>query len=158
MLFRLFIFRDLILQEGTRVSNNYLIDANNLSGPLTIPNSQVDTSTIRVRVQASTTDLTLQAYTLSNTLLDVSSTSNAFFLEETIDGLYTIRFGDNVVGKKLAAGNIVIVDYMVSKGENTNGAKTFTCTTQLTGANEARTFTASETLSASGGQRRAHTL
>lgn len=147
-----FIFRDLILQEGTRVSNNYLIDANNLSGPLTIPNSQVDTSTIRVRVQASTTDLTLQTYTLSNTLLDVSSTSNAFFLEETIDGLYTIRFGDNVVGKKLAAGNIVIVDYMVSKGENTNGAKTFTCTTQLTGANEARTFTASETLSASGGQ------
>lgn len=147
-----FVFSDLILKEGTRVSNNFLIDANNVSGPLTIANAGVDTTTIRVRVQKSTTDLTVESYKLANSLLDVSSTTKAYFLEETLDGLYVIRFGDDVIGKKLSAGNVVIVDYITSNGAAANGSKGFTCTNTLTGANESRTFDTASTVPASGGQ------
>ena len=147
-----FVFTDLKLKEGTRVSNNFLIDANNVSGPLTIPNAGVDTTTIRVRVQKSATDLTVESYNLANSLLDVSSTTKSYFLEETLDGLYTIRFGDDVIGKKLTAGNVVIVDYITTKGAAANGSKGFACTTTLTGAGESRTFDSASTIAASGGQ------
>ena len=147
-----FVFTDLKLKEGTRVSNNFLIDANNVSGPLTIPNAGVDTTTIRVRVQKSATDLTVESYNLANSLLDVSSTAKAYFLEETLDGLYTIRFGDDVIGKKLTAGNVVIVDYITTKGAAANGSKGFACTTTLTGSGESKTFDTASTLAASGGQ------
>lgn len=147
-----FVFTDLKLKEGTRVTNNFLIDANNVSGPLTIANAGVDTTTIRVRVQKSTTDLTVESYNLANSLLDVSSTAKAYFLEETLDGLYAIRFGDDVIGKKLTPGNVVIVDYITTNGAAANGSKGFACTNTLTGANESRTFDTSLTIAASGGQ------
>lgn len=147
-----FVFTDLKLKEGTRVTNNFLIDANNVSGPLTIANAGVDTTTIRVRVQKSTTDLTVESYNLANSLLDVSSTAKAYFLEETLDGLYSIRFGDDVIGKKLTPGNVVIVDYITTNGAAANGSKGFACTNTLTGANESRTFDTASTIAASGGQ------
>lgn len=147
-----FVFSDLLLKEGTRVSNNFLIDSNNVSGPLTIPNAGVDTTTIRVRVQKSTTDLTVESYNLANNLLDISSTTKAYFLEETLDGLYVIRFGDDVIGKKLSSGNIVIVDYITTSGAAANRSRGFACTVNLTGANESRTFDTAFTVPASGGQ------
>lgn len=147
-----FVFSDLLLKEGTRVSNNFLIDSNNVSGPLTIPNAGVDTTTIRVRVQKSTTDLTVESYNLANNLLDISSTTKAYFIEETLDGLYVIRFGDDVIGKKLSSGNIVIVDYITTSGAAANRSRGFACTVNLTGANESRTFDTASTVPASGGQ------
>lgn len=147
-----FVFENLLLKEGSRISNNFLIDANNLSGPLTIANAGVDTTSIRVRVQKSATDLSIEGYNLSNSLLDVSSTSRAYFIEETIDGLYTIRFGDGVVGKKLEAGNLVIVDYLVTRGAAANGAKGFTCTSTISGSAEGKSFDSASTIPASGGQ------
>ena len=65
-----FKFSGLLLKEGTRVSNSFIIDSNNLSGPITIPNINIDTSTLRVRVQTSTTDLSLQTFLLHSSLLD----------------------------------------------------------------------------------------
>ena len=135
-----FVFESLEIKEGTRVSNNYLIDINSVSGPLTIANTNVDTTTLRVRVQQSTTDLTLETFLESSSLLDLSSDSRVYFLEETIDGRYDIRFGDDVFGKKLEVGNIVIVDYLVCSATEPNGAKSFSIGPTLTGNNETKTY------------------
>ena len=128
-----FVFNNLMLKEGVRVSNRFLIDSNTLSGPLTIPNLNVDTSTLRVRVQSSGTDFTLETFAKADSLLDLKSSTKVYFIEEGHDGKYIIRFGDNVFGKKLAAGNVVIVDYLVSSGAAPNGAKSFTPPSNLTG-------------------------
>lgn len=135
-----FFFDNLELKEGTRVSNSFIIDSNTLSGPLTIPNLNVDTSTIRVQVQSSTTDLSLETFIKADSLLDLKSSSRVYFIEEGHDGKYDIRFGDDVFGRKLDVGNIVIIDYLVSSGSSANGIKTFSPASTLTGTGEVQSF------------------
>jgi len=131
-----FFFNDLVLKEGTRVTNNFIIDSNILSGPLTLPNNNIDTTTLRVRVQKSSTDLTVETFSLHTTITDLKSSSRAYFIEEGHDGKYVIRFGDDVFGKKLEAGNIVIIDYIVCSAAAPNGAKSFTTAAALTSGGE----------------------
>lgn len=135
-----FVFEDLNIREGTRVSNSFLVDSQSLSGPYTLPNQNIDTTTVRVRVTTSLTDSTTETFTLQNSLLDVDGTSTIYFLEENIDGLYVIRFGDDVIGKQLSAGNLINVDYLVTDAEEGNRVSAFSCATTLTGSGELKTF------------------
>jgi len=147
-----FVFNDLMIREGTRVTNRFLVDANTLSGPFVIPNNNIDTTTLRVRVQTSTTDLTLETYSLATSLLDLKSDTKVFFVEEGHDGKYLLRFGDDSFGEKLETGNIVVIDYIVSSGASPNSAKGFTVSSVLTGSSgELRTFNSANTVAAVGG-------
>jgi len=144
-----FVFSNLPIREGSRISNNFIVDANSLSGPFVIPNLNVDTTTLRVRVTTSISDSTVETFTLHNTLLDLTSTSKVYFLEENLDGFYVLRFGDGVLGKQLTSGNIVNIDYLVNANDAPNGANTFTCANTLTGSGETKTIT--NVVKASGG-------
>ena len=130
-----FAFPGLTVKEGLRVSNKFVVSTGKEAGPFVLPNNKIDTTTLRVRVQNSSTDLTTTAYNLNTTFLTVKSDTKAYFIEEGADGLFQIRFGDNTIGKKLSNGNIVIIDYI-----NTNGAI----------ADTANSFAASSTLATSG--------
>lgn len=120
-----FIFKDLILKEGIRTSNSFTVAAANPQGPYIIPNENVDASTIRARVQTSLGDTSLTTWNKSTTILDVKKDSRVFWIEEGIDGLTQVRFGDGVLGQKLDVDNIVSLDYIASSGTTPNGAKTF---------------------------------
>ena len=145
-----FVFPNLKLKEGKRISNSFLITTNKELDPIIIPNKDVDTSTLRVRVQTSGSNFNIETYVLHTGILDIDESSKVYFLEETIEGLYSITFGDDVIGKKLTAGNVVIVDYINTNGVTANGAKTFTCSATLTGAGEIKAY--SGPVAASGGQ------
>ena len=145
-----FVFSNLKLKEGKRISNSFLITTNKELDPVIIPNKDVDTSTLRVRVQTSGSNFNIETYVLHTGILDIDETSKVYFLEETIEGLYSITFGDDVIGKKLTAGNVVIVDYINTNGVTANGAKTFTCSATLTGGGEIKAY--SGPVAASGGQ------
>ena len=144
-----FVFDNLNLKQGTRITNSFFVDANSRSGPYVIPNLNVDTTTLRVRVTTSVSDATVETFVLDTTLLDLTSTSKVFFLEENIDGFYVIRFGDDVLGKQLTAGNILNIDYLVSAGEDANGVSGFSVANTLTGSEEIKTT--SNVISAAGG-------
>jgi len=131
-----FIFPNVEITEGKRVTNSFIISANKELNPIVLPNDNIDTTTLRVRVKEATHTNTFTSYTLSNSLLSLSNTSKIYYLEENTDGKYQIYFGDNVIGTKLSAGNVVIVDYLVSQGVEANNAKSFSLTTKLTGQNE----------------------
>ena len=135
-----FVFSNLKLKEGKRISNSFLITTNKELDPVIIPNKDVDTSTLRVRVQTSGSNFNIETYVLHNGILDIDESSKVYFLEETIEGLYSITFGDDVIGKKLTAGNVVIVDYINTNGVTANGAKTFTCSATLTGGGEIKAY------------------
>jgi len=120
-----FFFDNVQITEGTRISNSFVVTSNTLSGPFTIPNNNIDTSSMRVRVRESQSDLTISTYLQYTNLTDVGTTTKAYFIEEDVDGLYLVRFGDNYVGKKLTDGNVVVVDYIASNGEAANGANRF---------------------------------
>jgi len=147
-----FYFDNLSVTEGTRVENRFLVDSTNVSGPFVIPNKNVDTTTIRVRVQDSATNLTLSTYKNYTNITDVSTTTKAFFIEEDIDGLYIIRFGDDYIGKKLEAGNVVIIDYINSTGEAANFGSSFSVTETFVTSGESVSVTVVS--NSSGGQDR----
>lgn len=131
-----FIFENVKLRQGTRVVNSFVADSQSLRGPFTIPNENVDTSTIIVRVQNSRTDLTLTTFLPYNNIIDVDSDSKVYYLDEEFDGLYNIRFGDNVIGKELEPGNLVVVESLVSNGPKGNALSRFAPSSVITGGGE----------------------
>ena len=131
-----FNFNSLLIKEGVRVSNSYVVSSAAIQGPFVIPNINIDTSSLRVRVQNSASDLTLITYTESSKVINVKADTKTFWVEEGADGLYQLRFGDDVIGKKLTAANIIIVDYINSNADQANFAKTFILNNTLTQSGE----------------------
>ena len=115
-----YVFPDVEVVEGEPLTYSYRVDLSGPSEKYTIPNKNVDTSTLRVTVQNSYTDTNTTAYTLSESLSSLTGTSKVFFLEENPSGFFEIFFGDNVLGQKLSPGNIVIIEYLSSNGDSCN--------------------------------------
>ena len=121
-----YTFSDVEIYEGTLVTFRYTVDTTDVDQKFTIPSSLVDTSTLVVRVQTSSTNTTTSTYTLATGLADVQSTSKVYFLQEVEDGKFEVYFGDDAIGVKLSDGNIVILEYIVSNVDAANGASIFT--------------------------------
>tara|TARA_Y100000361_G_scaffold37487_1_gene32104 strand:- start:14519 stop:16720 length:2202 start_codon:yes stop_codon:yes gene_type:complete len=135
-----FNFDSLEVKEGTRISNQFVVEPTTLQGPFTIPNPNVDISTIRVRVKESTTSTTIDTFSKQDKFLNVTSTTKAYFVEEGPDGLYQLKFGDGVIGKALTSDNIIICDYIVTNGSLGNFAKSFSLSGVLSGSNEVQSI------------------
>jgi hypothetical protein len=131
-----FYFTNVRMVEGIRVDNSEIVDVNTLSGPVLMANPAVDTTTLTVSVQESISDTSSTTFTFSDNILDVKSTSNVFFVEESLNGQYEVRFGDGVVGKKLSSGNIVRLNYIAASGPRANGIKSFTPPSVFIGSGE----------------------
>jgi len=134
-----FRFTDIVLVEGTRSVTSEVISANNRSGPIVLPNDNVDTTTLTVKVQNSTTNLNSTVYAKSETITNAKSTSAIYYLEERTDGYYQVVFGDGVLGKQLDVGNIVVCEYIISNATKGNGARIFSTPTNITGSGESIT-------------------
>jgi hypothetical protein len=85
-----------------------------------------DTNTIKVRVFQSANTSVADDYSAANNILDIGAEDKVFFVNEREDERYEVFFGDGVLGKKLENGNVVEMSYVVTNGEATNGARTFT--------------------------------
>ena len=136
-----FVFTDLKIKEGSRVVNRFTVSQGKPQGPYVIPNENADVSTLRVRIQDSLSDISITTWNKVDTMLDVKGDSRVYWVEEGIDGLNQLRFGDGVLGQKLKTDNIIIIDYLAGKGVTPNGAKTFNCTGVLTGGAESFSVT-----------------
>lgn len=90
-----------------------------------IPNTAVDLSTVSLRVQTNSTSSTFNTFTTAGSLVDISPTTRAYWIKEIDDGLYEIVFGDGIIGKALEPGNVVHINYTVSKMDAANGARLF---------------------------------
>ena len=129
------------LIEGDPLTFSYTANTKDSSQRFAIPNRGVDHSTITVSIKENTSTTELSPYTQATDLLDVSSTSNVFFIEESTDFLTEIKFGDGVLGRKLQNGNIVIIDYNVCSGVLGNGANNFSVATTVGGYSTATLVT-----------------
>jgi hypothetical protein len=136
-----FVFTDIIIAEGSLVDNSQIIAAGNEQGPVLMANPDVDTTTVTCDVQDSISSSDTTTFTFSENILNVTPTSNIFYVEEALNGNYEVRFGDDVIGKKLTIGNIVRLTYLATQGANANGASSFTPPSQITGVGETITLT-----------------
>ncbi len=143
-----FVFSEISIYEGTRVRYTYTVNSSNLEQQFVIPSAAVDTSTVVVSVQASSSDITTEVYTLNTDYATLDSTSLKYFLQEIEEGRYEVYFGDGVIGKKPIDGNIVILDYVVTNGSTADEASAFTPSSTVGGYSN---VTALVTANASGG-------
>ena len=143
-----FVFTGVDIYEGTRIRYTYTVDSQNLEQQFVIPSNKVDTGTIIVSVQTSSSDVTTEVYTLNTDYATLDSTSLKYFLQEVEDGKFEVYFGDGITGKKPIDGNIVILDYVVTNGTVADGATSFTPASSIGGYSD---VTALATASAAGG-------
>ena len=116
-------FSNVTLQQGRIRSASFLYDSRDLAKKMIIPDRGVDTTTIRVRVQANASDDFgySDSWDLAPNFNNITSTTKAYFLQESKEEKYEIYFGDGVIGKSLADGNLVVVSYLITDGEDANG-------------------------------------
>lgn len=120
-----FTFSNVTIRQGEVITHEFSIDANNSLGLYQIPSANVDTDTIVVTVQESSTNTQTTQYFQAADITELRANSKVYFLEEDQDLYYTIRFGDNVLGQKPSNGNIVIVTYLDTVGTMANGIQKF---------------------------------
>ena len=126
-------FSNINLYEGTLVNFKYTVDSSDVDQKFIIPSINADTSTLKVQVQNSQTDTSKTSYTLASGLRGLDDTSKVYFLQESDTGKFEVYFGDNVIGKKLSDGNIVILEYVVTNKEEANGSSSFNLSSNIGG-------------------------
>ena len=134
-------FSNVTLYEGTLVNFKYTVDSTDVDQKFIIPNINADTTTLKVTVQTSISDTTQSVYTLATGLKSLDNTSKAYFLSETDTGKFEVYFGDDILGKKLADGNIVTLEYIVSNLDDANGTTNFTATGSVGGFSDVSVVT-----------------
>jgi hypothetical protein len=91
----------------------------------TLSSENIDTSSIEVYIQESKVDSTKTAFTKVESLFALNGQSNVFFVEGYSANKFQIVFGNDVIGKALKYGNIVVVTYRDTVGVDANGASLF---------------------------------
>ena len=133
-----YTFAGVDVTEGTLLSYSYVVSDITPAAKYEIPNEAVDTTTIKVSVQTSSSDTTTSTYTLSTDITGIGNTSAVYYLEQNPQGKYQIYFGDGIIGKSLAAGNIITIQYLVATGSAVNVSSTvsqsFTAGTTIGGS------------------------
>jgi len=119
-------FSNLNIFEGTYLNYKYTANTTDTDQRFIIPNDNVDTNTLTVKVQESSSDSTTNTYKLATGITSLDSTSKVFFLQEVENGRFEVYFGDGVLGESIQDGNIVILDYITCNREEANDATTFT--------------------------------
>ena len=129
-----FYFDNVDLYEGVLIS--FGSTYNSTSNPFsifTIPDTNIDTTTLKVTVQPSAGNSAIETYSLASDILDVDATSAVYFLQEGRNQQYQIYFGDGKIGKAISDGSIVTVEYLITNGSEADKANGFIPLTDISG-------------------------
>lgn len=119
-------FSNLTIKQGEPVNLTLNYEAaQNPSMTFELPDPNIDTSTLTVIVQQSTSNSSFEVYSLAQAYLELDSSSAVYFLQEGPNGNYQIYFGDGVLGKSLTDGNQIVVSYIITNGAASYGANNF---------------------------------
>ena len=112
--------------EGKVVREYYTVDDSTDPQDYIINNENIDTSSIRVYVRDNINDnSTKKEFIVKNSIFGVQVNDRVFYLESYFDNLYKIDFGRNRFGLQPVNGNVIEIEYRVSKGTEANGARNF---------------------------------
>jgi len=121
-----YVFENVELYEGRLTSSTFTYSSSsNPKSIFTIPDVNIDTTSIKVTVTPTSGNTYTEVYTKATDIVDITGESKVFFLQETRNGKFQIYFGNNSVGKSLTDGCIVEVSYLVTNGAAANGTEYF---------------------------------
>jgi hypothetical protein len=118
-------FENIGIYEGTYVTQNFTANSFNPDQRFILDNAGIDTSLISVYVRNSELSSTSKRFRISDSIFNIDSQSEIFFVNEIEDERYELIFGDGVFGKKLEEPNYIEVAYSICNGEETNGISQF---------------------------------
>jgi len=127
-----YYFDDLNIYEGQLIT--YIFNYSQSENPKQIfdlPDANIDTATIKVTSLPSVGNTQVTVYNKVSDILDVTATSEVFYLQESKSGKFQIYFGNDVIGKKLPDGAVVSVTYLVTNATAANKANNFVATSTL---------------------------
>jgi hypothetical protein len=129
-------FNDIEIYEGTFLENNYTVDTSQQNQRFIIPNSNVDTSTLIVKVKDFNFAMSSVRYDFVDSIIDIEPESKIYLLQEVADERYEILFGDGVFGNKLENSNYITATYIITNGSQANGIRNFTFAGRLVDNND----------------------
>ena len=148
-------FTDVAVNEGTQLTNTFVINSASKSQRFILDNRNIDTNTIRVKVYPTGGSFN-EPYLIADNILGVDGTSKVFFLDEIEDERYEILLGDGVLGKKLENNARIEVSYLITSGPESNGVRTFVFSGVLENPNNVSpnsfSVTINSTVAAAGGE------
>jgi len=128
------VFTDIELVEGNYLTTTFTVDSYDPNQRFILPNTGIDTTTIKVTVKPSQFSNTSRKYaqtgsvtschghhTTNQTLFEVNGNSAVYWIREIEGERYELIFGDGIFGKKLDAPSFIEVSYVVTNGKNGNG-------------------------------------
>ena len=119
-----YIFKGVKLEQGVLADRTYIYDALGFDS-YTLTSDTVNIDSLKVDIYKSSTSTDLLTFTKSTNITNINTDSNVYFVEESREGFYEIKFGDGIIGKKLDAGNVIKVNYLVVGNTDINGAQIF---------------------------------
>ncbi len=148
-------FTNVKIQEGTQLTNTFVVNTSLKSQRFILDNQNIDTNTIRVKVYPDGGTFN-EPYLIADNILGVDGDSKVFFLDETEDQRYEVLVGDGVLGKKLGNNTRIEISYLTTLGPESNGVKTFVFSGVLENPNgvspNSFTTTVTSTTPSSGGE------
>ena len=123
-----------LIYEGIFITESFQADTSQEDQKFILNNTSIDTSSLKVIVQTSSTDTTNSEFIQATSLLGFDDTSEIFFVQATDKNRYELVFGDGNVGKALINGNIISATYRNAKGPLANKADTFTPASTISGS------------------------
>ena len=129
-------FNGIDVYQGTFLTKQFIVDGS-LDQRFILNNSFIDTSTISVYVKGiNDSGLGVEYFSVDN-ILKVNSSSRIYLLQEVQDEKYELLFGDGLIGQKLENNAVITVNYIVTDGEEGNGASSFSFSGSIRNASNA---------------------
>jgi len=128
----LYTFADILVHEGTQKTKTFLVDSLSSNQTYIIPDENIDTSTLDVKVFNNPTTNAYSTYTFLDDAITVSAITEYYDVKEAPNGHYEINFGDGVsFGKSPPVGGKILVTYNIVSGPDANGSTTFSAVSTL---------------------------
>ena len=129
-------FDNLTIREGSLVTFSYVVNTF-ANQSYKVPSEDADISTLIVKVRPNESSTQFDLYSRAETVATVTPTTRSYFLSETEDMRYEIRFGDDSVGRAVKDGEVIDLEYLVTSGTEGNSVGSFSFIGKLTDNNGA---------------------
>jgi len=117
-------FNNITIYQGTYLKKQFVVDGS-LDQRFVLDNAFIDTSTIVVKVKGLSDSGEGREYSRVDNIININKNSEIYLIQEVQDEKYELLFGDGYFGKKLENGTIITVSYIITDGEDGNGAARF---------------------------------
>jgi len=119
--------------EGEIITELFVANTANTAQRFVLSNRNVDTNSIVVKVNESSSDTTNTEWVKSTSTIGINGTTNTYYLLPAENERYEIQFGDGVLGRPLKNNNVVEVVYRACAAEEPNGATVFSLSDNIQG-------------------------